>query len=417
MARLVLATFGSLGDLHPVIALALELKRRGHGVLVATSENYRAKLAALDLEFRPLRPDLLAGGEHVIAEIMDGARGTERLMKEGMFPAIRDMHADLRPLTQDADLLVASELVYAAPILAATDGVKWVTFFLAPTSLFSLHDPPVLPLPRTFAWLPNLGPAALRFVKHVGKLVSHSWWKPIRDFRRELGLPAGEHPLFEGKFSGRLNLALYSPLLQSPQPDWPARTHQAGFCFFDEGAGETATLPGPVEAFLRAGNAPIVFTLGSAAVYIAENFYAESAQAAVQLGRRAILLLGQNPAPSNLPPSIMPYDYLPYAEIFPRAAAIVHQGGVGTTAQALRAGRPMLVVPFAHDQFDNAARVRRLGVGRTLSRGSYRAHRVARELTLLLAEPRYETTATAVGTRVRAERGVQLACDALEAAL
>jgi len=417
MARIVIATYGSLGDLHPTIAIALELKRRGHQPVLATSENYRGKLHALDLAFEPLRPDLLAGGEHVVAEIMDGSRGTERLMKDRMFPAVRAMYDDLAAAASGADLLVASELVFAAPLLATTHGVRWVGYFLAPVSLFSISDPSVLPLPAGLQWLPRLGPRALRFVQQAGRIVSHAWWRPVRKLRQELGLPPGGHPLFEGKYSPRLNLALFSPLFAPPQPDWPQPIQQTGFCFFDEtpaNASPGSTLPAAVETFLQAGEPPVVFTLGSAAVYIARNFYVESAVAARTLGRRAILLLGQNPPPPGLPPSILTWDYLPYASIFPRAAAIVHQGGVGTTAQALRAGRPMLVVPFAHDQFDNAARVTRLGLARTLARSSYRSARIARELSLLLDEPRYAATSTRIGGHLRAEPGTLAACDALE---
>ena len=110
----------------------------------------------------------------------------------------------------------------------------------------------------------------------------------------------------------------------------------------------------------------------------AGDFYEESLKAARLLGRRAVLLVGSRPG--RLPVGPLGSDawacaYAGHAQLFPRAAAVVHQGGVGTTAQALRAGVPMLVVPFAHDQPDNAARVRRLGVARVLSRRAYRAAR------------------------------------------
>jgi rhamnosyltransferase subunit B len=227
MARILFATIGSLGDLHPVIAFALGLRTRGHEVAIATSESYREKIAALGLGFHAMRPDLLAEGEHIVAEIMDGARGSERLMRERMFPAVRAMHADLLPLAADADLLIASELVAAAPILAASRGVRWVSFELAPVSLFSLHDPPVLPAPDCVRWLQG-GGFIHRLVKPIGKIISRSWWRPVRELRRELGLPPGEHPLFEGKYSALLNLALFSPVLQPPQPDWPTPTVQTG---------------------------------------------------------------------------------------------------------------------------------------------------------------------------------------------
>jgi UDP:flavonoid glycosyltransferase YjiC (YdhE family) len=234
--------------------------------------------------------------------------------------------------------------------------------------------------------------------------------------QRELGLPIGESPLFAGKYSPHLNLALFSKTLQAPQPDWPARTAQTGFLFHDE-TESTSGLPPEVQQFLDAGAEPIVFTLGSAAVHLARNFYAESASAAQVLNRRAILLLGRNPPPPNLPSSILPWDYLPYHRIFPPAAAIVHQGGVGTTAQALRAGRPMFVIPFAHDQFDNAARVVRLGVARTIAREKYDRDSAARELEALLRDTRAGENAAAIETQIRGERGVELAVEALERTL
>lgn len=415
MPRFLLATIGSLGDLHPILALALALRSRGHTVTIATAESYRDKLAALALPHVPLRPDLLSQGEHIVAEIMDGPAGTVRLMRDRLFPAVRQMHADLLPAVAHHDVLVASELIFPASILAATHPIRWVSYQLAPVSLFSLHDPPILPALAPLRFLQR-APAIHRFARLIARLVSHSWWRPIRELRAELGLPPGRHPIFEGKFSPLLNLALFSRVLGAPQRDWPRNTVQPGFLFHDE---EIRTdlppaLPPAVAAFLSAGDAPIVFTLGSAAIYVPGDFYATSARAAQQLGRRALLLLGKNPPPPSLPPSILAWRYLPYAQIFPRAAVIVHQGGVGTTAQALRAGRPMLVLPFAHDQFDNAARVSRLGVAREISRRHYTADRSAARLRVLLDDPRYARTAATVASRIDAEPALASACAALE---
>src|SRR4051812_14728172 len=213
MSRIVFATFGSLGDLHPVLAIALEMRRRGHQVQIATNETHRAKVAARGFPFHPLRPDLFAMGEHVIVAIMEGHRGTERLMRERMFPAVRDMYADLLPIVRGADLLVASELVYAAPLLAELGQVRWIGFSFAPVSILSDCDPPYLPLPPAISWLQSLGPWVPRNLKRLGRLVSRPWSRPVREFRRELGLPQGGNPLFEGKFSPTRYLALFSPLL------------------------------------------------------------------------------------------------------------------------------------------------------------------------------------------------------------
>lgn len=414
-ARIVLATIGSLGDLHPMLALARELRRRGHRAELATSELYREKIGALGFPFHPLRPDFKADDSALVRAIMDGPRGSKKFLRDLMFPAVRDMFADLERAAVGADLLVSSEAVFAAPLLAEHRRLRWASTALGPLWFFSLHDPPIPPGAQTNL-LPVMPPAIVRAVRGLAKLAIHRWWAPVRALRRELGLPPGRDPLFEQRASPQLDLALFSPAFAAPQRDWPARTVQTGFCFYDE-EETTPTLPPAVEAFLAAGPAPIVFTLGSAAVLAADDFYHESARAAQQLNRRALLLIGKNPPPPDLPPWILAWGYLPFAAIFPRAAAIVHQGGVGTTAQALRAGRPVLVVPFSHDQFDNAARVTRLGVGRTVPRPRYSAKRVARELAALLDSPDAAARAVQLGGRVSAERGTVNACDALERVL
>lgn len=326
------------------------------------------------------------------------------------------MHTDLTSAAAGADFLLGTELACAVPLVAARLHLPWAFVALSPISFLSAHDSVVLPGPAFLRQLQRIGPRTNRLILRIAKAVSHSWWAPVRQARRELGLPPAGSPLFEGKYSPHLNLALFSPLLQSPQPDWPPSTHQPGFCFFDEPGSVPAPrpLPAPVAAFLAAGPPPVVFTLGSAAVQLADDFYLHSALAAQRLGHRALLLLGENPPPAGLPPSILAWDYLPYAQIFPRAAAIVHQGGVGTTAQALRAGRPMLIVPFAHDQFDNAARLVRLGSGLTLTRTRYSAATAAPALLSLLSDPRSSRIAADLASRLRDEDGTATACDLIE---
>ncbi len=159
-----------------------------------------------------------------------------------------------------------------------------------------------------------------------------------------------------------------------------------------------------------------MFTLGTSAVGAAGRFYHESAAAVGKLGVRAVLLTGgfaQN-RPDDLPPNVLLVDRAPHQLLFPRASAVVHQCGAGTTAQALRAGHPMLLVPHGHDQFDNARRVRKLGVARTVFPTEYRAERVARELRALLDDPSYRERAAATAAIVREEGGAEAAADVIE---
>ncbi len=187
-----------------------------------------------------------------------------------------------------------------------------------------------------------------------------------------------------------------------------------GFPFYDEIG---SNLSPELEQFLEKGEPPIVFTLGSSAIYDAGNFYVESVAAAQKLGKRAVLLIGDDPRnqPSQpLPPNIIVAPYAPYSQIFPCASIVVHQGGVGTTGQALRAARPMLVMPFGGDQYDNGARIERLGAGLTIMRKQYTADRVALELKRLFDNPSYREKAADLGRRVATENGVRVACEAIE---
>ncbi len=251
----------------------------------------------------------------------------------------------------------------------------------------------------------------------LARFVSRPWGEPWHRVRAEVGLPPGPDPLFEGQHAPSLVLAHFSHLLAEKQTDWPPQTVVTGFPFYDQ--GDEPGVPEGLCEFLDAGPPPIVFTLGSTAVRDAGRFYEQGTAAAKALGRRAVLLIGKDPRNrlGCLPDGVAAIEYAPYSELFPRASAIVHQGGVGTTAQAMRAGKPMLIMPYAHDQPDNAARMRRLGIGRSISRGRFSATLAASELRRLLDDPAYARSASEVGDQVRSEDGVGAACYALEAML
>jgi rhamnosyltransferase subunit B len=413
--RVVMATIGSFGDLHPYIALALEMRKRYIEPVIATSEIYRQRIESLNIEFYPIRPTMPEPETPEYLKMMDGVidpnRGAEYLFKRMLVPAVRDMYDDLSWAIEDADSLVTHPIVLAGPLIAQKTGIPWVSTALAPASLCSQFDPWVPPNTPALHNVLKASPLAARLFLKFLKTITNPWVKEVYKFRAELGLPKGEHPLFEGQFAPDLNLALFSNLLMAPQSDWPANTVVTGFPFYDK--KDNAPPDTSLLRFLGRGPAPIVFTLGSAAVHVAGDFYRESIAAAKLLKRRAILLVGsdQNRPKEPLPEDIAVFNYAPHGELMPRAAAVVHQGGVGTTGQAMRAGVPTIVVPFAHDQPDNAARVERLGVSRTVYRSNYKAELVASELKELLGNPSYSRRAREVGSRVRSESGAALAVD------
>lgn len=422
--RIVLSTFGSFGDIHPYIAIALELKARGHSVVMATSEVYREKMDAVGLELHRVRPDMPSYDQpdeisKLAAELIEARGGTEKVI--GLLtPNLREAYEDLDAAAAGADLLLTHPLPLVGPIVAQLRGLPWVSSVLAPISFFSVYDPPMLPQLPALLPLQRRSILLNRLIHRLASRELEKMMQPVYQLRAELGLARGAQPLLAGQHSPALVLALYSSLLGQPQADWPANSRVTGFAFYDrrDYFGETEMQP-ELKQFLDAGPPPIIFTLGSSAFWVAKDFYRDSIKAAQSLGQRALLLIGhqRNLPPEPLPPSVAAFEYAPFGEVLPRACAIVHQGGVGTTGQALRAARPTLIVPHAHDQFDNAARVVRLGCARMIARPRYNAETATRELAALLERPDYAAKAAEVGRVVQNENGARAAADAIEEVL
>jgi UDP:flavonoid glycosyltransferase YjiC (YdhE family) len=399
------------------------MRRRGHVPVMAVPAIFRPKIEPLGLEFFQVGPTLNPQDPQQVADLMDIRKGTERTLREVLFPAIRQSYDELLAAVETgggADLMLAGELAYQAPLVAEVTGVRWASYVLAPLSFFSSYDPPVLPPYPGLARLQSAVPATGHAMTRFARWVTRDWAEPVYRLRAELGLDRGANVIFDAKHAPGLVLAMFSSLLGEPQPDWPANTEVTGFVFYDSDAGGQE-LPEEIGRFLADGEPPVVFTLGSAAVLDAGSFYEESARAALEAGVRAVLLVGSDPrnVPRNVPetqsPRLCVSRYAPYSKLFPRASLIVHQGGVGTTAQAMQAGKPMLVMPYSHDQPDNARRMRRLGMAGVIRRQDYTAERAARSIRRMLGHPRFTERAMEVGERLRQENGLKRACDALEA--
>ena len=414
--RILFSTFGSLGDLHPYLAIALEAQKRGHEPIIATAPKYRAKVENLSLLFRPIRPDLPPTEEYapLARRVMDGKDGPRYLFEEILSPAIREQTEDLLEACADADLIITHPAALGGPLAARKLNKKWLSSALAPISLWSELDIATPPTAPWLDWLRVLGPLWAKIYYGLGRQGTRGWIAPVERLRAEMGLE-GEHPMFEGQFSPHGTLALWSPHFAPPQRDWPLNTTATGFCFYDSEGYDGPDEDDDWRYWAQQGAAPIVFTLGSSAVYDAGAFWHRSAEYATRLRTRAILLTGE-PTGVDWPDNVLEVGYAPHSQIFPLASLIVHQGGAGTTAQALRAGAPQLVMPYAHDQPDNARRVRQLGVGKSISRQLYERGSRGDFALEIMTEARDECAgyARALGKRVRAEDGPRAACEAME---
>ena len=288
--RIVLTAIGSLGDLHPYIAIALGMKARGHEAVIATSECYRQKVEALGLGFRPMRPDFVfVTDPAVMPRFMHPRWGTIRVIRELILPLLRDAYEDTLAASEGADLLVSHSIAYATRLVSETTGIPWASTIITPTGVFSRFDPPLIPgFPGVSKVLRPLGPVFWepfgRSIAWATRSLAGPWYR----FRKELGLPPWVgNPLVEGH-SPSLVLALFSEVLAAKQTDWPPQTLVTGFPMYDQN-GEGG-LPPDLERFLDAGPPPIVFTVGFSAVTVAGRFFEESIAAAGALGRRAVLV-------------------------------------------------------------------------------------------------------------------------------
>jgi UDP:flavonoid glycosyltransferase YjiC (YdhE family) len=205
-------------------------------------------------------------------------------------------------------------------------------------------------------------------------------------------------------------------MLGEPQPDWPPQARITGFPFYRP---PQQSLDPKLRQFLENGEPPLVFTLGTTAINDPGVFFEESAAAVEHLGHRAIFFVGPRNQQSceNLSHDAIAVSYAPHELVFPHARAIIHQGGIGTLSETLLAGKPMLIMPYGHDQADNAWRASRLGVARVVSRRRYRAGVIGRELCRLLDSPVAPVAAQQVSREVSRERGGERAADLIEAAL
>ncbi len=421
MAKILITSFGSYGDLHPYVALAKTLQSRGHEVTIGSSTIFQIQIEAEEIPFTHLRTNLdryttPSSIREFLQRIFDPIRGGELMVKEMML-SIEECYIDTLKAVEKADLVISNPLAYATPIICREEATPWLSTTLAPMFFLSVYDPPKLSAAPWLRKTYRLSPALYRGLFSLLKGATKAWVKPLYQLceRYQIPPPTG-HPLFEGQYSPHGTLAMFSRCFAEPQPDWPPNTNITGFPMSSVEITDSAKLQ-QLEIFLQAGEPPIVFALGSAAVNIAEDFYVLSASIARKLNRRAVLVCGEHDDQVQgitAGDDLFIINYVAYEKLFPHACLIVHQGGIGTLAQSLMAQRPILVVPFGFDQFDNGERIEKLGVGKCMPRKDYKVVNATQEIEELLSKSHYQVRAQEVGKVIKAEKGTAKACDVIE---
>ena len=409
----LLATLGSLGDLYPVLSLARALRDAGAVPRLALTPDDCAVAAEWGLDAVPVGPSRAEMSDRLGLSLDEIAASILRdpgpLVGSVLLPLLPDLVAQTEPLIRGARAVAATTFALHASLAAERAGLPFYPLALQPMLLLSALDPPRASALRLAVPRPGpLGRPWNRAVMAAARAtLRRRHARDLTRIRAGLGLPPQPGtPLVDHGATVPARPALWDPAFAPIPADAPRGTVAVGFPPAPHG-----TLDPAVTAWLDAGPPPLVVTLGSIAHALGgPRFWDEAAALARRMGLRAVLLHGAVPAP-RADRDVLALRYAPHAALFHRAAAVLHHGGIGTAAEALRAGRAQLVLPVGGDQPDNAARLVRLGVAATLPARRFTARRAEALLRPLLRRfdaPRAARLATETRARDGAARAARI---------
>lgn len=414
--HVVVLTVGTLGDMHPFIGIAVALQRRGHRVTFLTTAVHEEVVREAGLVFHPLgrREDHLALVDD--PDVWHPRKAFATLWRGMLGDLLREVPAFVSALSCDDSLLLLAHplLLPAAGLARATHpGAVIVGAYLAPANLRTVHDPLTIGPLRIPAWMP-VGMRRWIWRRIDTGLIDPVALADLNAQRHRHGLAPVAHLIGHLHDVPDLSLTLFPPWFAATAPDWPQPLHAGTFPLHEPQPGRP--LPDALERFLAEGDAPVVFTPGTGHRH-AKVYFVRALDATLRLGRRAVFLtpFGEQ-VPASLPAGVLWQSHVPLRGLLARAAAIVHHGGVGTTAEAMRAGLPQVLVPFAHDQFDNAARVEALGVGRSIGAARASGPILASALAALLSSRPVAERCAAVAAQLAKAPDIDALCEAIERA-
>jgi rhamnosyltransferase subunit B len=407
--NIILVGIGSHGDINPLLGIGTALKKKGNSVTMLASSYFEKAVKQAGLEFFSI------GSADVYVEMI-GKTGD---------PDMRSAACDylyLRPMkpvydycaahhTQGDTVIVSNISALGARLAHEKFGMPMVSINLAPMMFMSTYEPPLFsvnPYPR---WIPRM---AFSFAFAVGYAVfDHDLCPQLNTLRKEIGLPP-QRQVLRWMLSPQKIIGLFPEWFAKPRPDWPPQAELTGFPFYEEDDMRDSSLPEDLEEFLASGDPPIIVTPGTTN-YKYASFFEKAVEATVKLEARTIFVSRfRDQIPENLPANIRYYEYLPFSRLLHRASVLIHHGGIGTMAEAFRAGMPQLIVPWGIDQFDNGARVASLGVGDVISSRSGTAKSLTEKLANLLYNPDIRERCREVSGKIRMSNPLHETCRIIE---
>lgn len=405
---------GGFGDMFPMLAVAQALVARGHPVTVAAEHHHGPTLATAGIPF-------------VATDAVQPRPGGFRSVRDELaaFLSPRSLEQSFERVLEaagEAELIVGNQGGYAGRLVSRYLGKPWVYCAVSPLALPSRHDPPLWPgvhgMQRALPAWPWLGRQFLFYARWV----SRALMQPQIRFQKRLGIWDGRNPRFEGLYSDQLNLLMVSPALIQTQPDWPAPTQLTGYAWFEP---HYLSNPHTLERhahFMAAGAPPVVVAPGGSARLRPGAFYQAAMAACRQLGRRCVLLasprfLAELQALAGDDPAVLVIPYMPYSQLLPGAAALIHSGGIGALGWAARYEVPSLMMPGDWDQYDNVRLAERAGWGHGLFSAAPDASVLTRALGGLLGDERVRAGLVRAYPQLNSENGAQQAAQAIGALL
>jgi rhamnosyltransferase subunit B len=386
---------GSAGDFNPLLTLSSALTTRGHMVqtIVPTSAAGPAERLGLNPVVVPDTVNVPRGLPPRVPAVVSSSwafQGLYRLVqrRRKTLLIMRWVYRRLAENQEKYAVVVSRVPDFGARLSRDGLGIPFVGLPGQPAAIHSVHEALGLPLPDgNNALLRAARGLMWRGIHAAG---DRMFAGEINRFRRELGLPPILQSLNDWAFSPDLNIGLFPAWYGPPQPDWPANSRLTGFYLYD--GGETGEFPADVQEFLRQGPPPVIITRGTRQER-SESFFEAAVEACRRLGLRGMLVArAPDSVVRRLPTFARHFPYVPFGRLLPRAAAVIHHGGMGTTAQAIAAGTPQLVVPIADDHWDQGRRVEKLGVGAWLHPNRFRGRRAASKLASLLGSVKIRDT-------------------------
>ncbi|WP_434114881.1 glycosyltransferase [Paraburkholderia caffeinilytica] len=369
MARVIITAIGSAGDVHPLLGIGAALAARGHEIVFCTHPPFAEAAVRQGFAFVPI--GTAAEYEAAMANpALWHPRTSFRTLWAVIAPTLRPHFDTLAALTDNNTVLVGTLWAFSARLMQELYRVPFVSVQVSPSTLLSSHAPPTHPrltIPRGLPLAVKV--ALMRLIERYA--LDKVCGPALNALRAERALAPARRIFGEWLHSTDGVLCLFPEWFAQPQPDWPAPHRLSGFPLFND-MGVQASDP-QLDAFLDAGERPVVFTAGS--TLIDHERYTNAVRAALmESGLRGILLTPDAPRPDAIAAQtaggsadaqgvLLKRRYVPLQKLLPRCRAMVHHGGIGTAALAYAAGIPQVVTPFAHDQFDNAQRVAASGCG------------------------------------------------------